>query len=291
MKAIRFWVVVLLGWLFLLYNIERLSSPINIASFVYVMTIILAALVIFFPRLQRISLPWLLLIPLPFFLGLKYWLGYRIAGGNLPITVTEICTISLTILLARQVVLPLEEIRELISDVMIGHLKRLSQSFDLGQSDMYREVRRARAHHQPLALLMVSIADETAELSVDRFIKEMQQEIVKKYISARLAQLLLRELKDYDIITQRDDHFITLLPGISREDVPEIVKILKSRAKEKLGLTLKIGAATFPEEVTFEKLVESAETHIAVAPADNHQLKDVSASAESALSQEKALIR
>ncbi len=291
MRVIRFWVVVLLGWFFLLYNIERLSSPINIASFVYVMSIILATLIIFFPRLQRISLSWLLLAPLPFFFVLKYVGDYQIAGENLPITVTEICALALTILLSRQVVLPLEEIRELISDVMLGHLKRLSQSFDLGQSDMYREVRRARAHQQPLALLMVSIADETVELSVDRFIEEMQQEIVKKYISARLAQLLLKELKDYDIITQRDDHFITLLPGISREDIPKVVKRLEIRAKEKLGLTLKIGAATFPEEVTFEKLVESAEINIGVAPADNHQLGEVPANAESALSQEKALIR
>jgi hypothetical protein len=291
MKALRFWVVALLGWFFLFYNVERLSSPINIASFVYVLTIVLGMLIILFPWLLRISLSWVLLIPMLLFFGLKYWLGYQIAGENLPITVTEICTIALTILLSRQIGLHIEEFRETISDVMIGHLKHLSRPFDIRQSDIYREVRRAREYEQPLALLRVSVADETVELSVDRFIKEMQQEMVKKYVAARLAQFLLKELKDYDIITQRDDHFITLLPGVSHKEVPEIVKGLESKAKEELGLTLKIGAATFPEEVTLEKLVESAEANIGAAPADNHQLKDVSASAESALSQEKALIR
>lgn len=291
MKALRFWVVVLLSWFFLFYNVERLSSPINIASFVYVMTAVLGILIILFPWLLRISLSWLLLTPMLFFFGLKYWLGYQIAGENLPITVTEICALALTILLSRQIGLHIDEIRETISNVMIGHLKHLSQPFDVGQRDIYREVRRAREHEQPLALLRVSIADETVELSVDRFIKEMQHEIVKKYISARLAQFLLKELKDYDIVTQRDDYFITLLPGVSRENVAKIVKRLESKAKEKLGLTLKIGAATFPEEVTFEKLVESAEANMVAAPADNHQLEEVSASAESVLSQEKALIR
>lgn len=262
MKALRFWFITILGWFFLLYNAERLSEPINIASFIYILTAALAILIILFPWVQRISLAWLFVMPLPLFFTLKMWLGYPIGGKNLPITITEICALGLTIILARRIGLGLEEFREAATSAMISHLKNLAVSFEDGQGEMYREVRRARVHQRPLALLAIAATDDSIELSVDRFIEEVQRESIKKYIVARLAGFLSEEMRDYDIVAQRGDHFITLLPGVSSEDVSGVAKKLEDAAKERLGLTLKIGVSTFPEEVTFERLVTRAEADV-----------------------------
>ncbi len=48
-----------------------------------------------------------------------------------------------------------------------------------------------------------------------------------------------------------------------RERLQEITRKLQQAAKDKLGLQLKIGMSTFPDEaVTFESMLENAETEM-----------------------------
>ena len=101
MKKLRFWFVALIAWFFLFYNLERLSEPLNIASFVYVLSAILAILIMLPLWPQELSLSWLFAASLGLFLGFKWWLGYPILGKEfLPLAVTEICCLWLTIVLA-----------------------------------------------------------------------------------------------------------------------------------------------------------------------------------------------
>ncbi|MCA9963675.1 MAG: diguanylate cyclase, partial [Anaerolineales bacterium] len=98
-------------------------------------------------------------------------------------------------------------------------------------------------------------------------IEEAQREILDAYVSARIANLLVEQLKDYDVITQRDRHFIVLLPETDNDKVSEIVDRLKRTAREQLGLEFKIGLSTFPDEaVTFERLLEQAEAKMEQTP-------------------------
>ena len=46
MFRIRSWFTAIIGWLFLLYSVERIHEPINIASFVYVQAAVLAVAII-----------------------------------------------------------------------------------------------------------------------------------------------------------------------------------------------------------------------------------------------------
>ncbi|MCA9947306.1 MAG: hypothetical protein KC449_27695, partial [Anaerolineales bacterium] len=255
-----YWLVLICLWFFFLYNIERLGEPINIASFVYVYAIICAVTVILMRPLWRTPLYWSVTMAMPPFFILKILLNYEIGGSNLPITVTEICAIGLSIILAGQMTRRLEELQDAVTSLTLGHLKQDTQPFEDGQGQIYREVRRARQYKRPVALLSVVPTEETKQMQLNRFIEEAQREILDAYVSARVASLLVEQLKDYDVITQRDRHFIVLLPETDREKVAEIVERLKRTAREQLGLEFKIGLSTFPDEaVTFERLLEQAE--------------------------------
>jgi GGDEF domain-containing protein len=260
-KRLRFWVVTTLGWFFLLYNIERISDPINIASFVYLLTAIYAILIIAYPLLQKMPLYWLFAMPLPLFFTLKIWLGYKIVDGNLPVTVTEIFILGVTAFFARQIGQGLEEFREAgISLVVSNQQSSHVQSFETGQGEIYREIQRARLYQRPLSLLAVSAKAESVKTSLDRLVKEAQDEVIKKYILAKLANFLLEQTNDCDLVTLRDDHFVIVLPEINQESIADVIKKLENAAKDNLGLELSFGVSTFPDaEVTFEKLLESAE--------------------------------
>lgn len=288
MNRLRFWVIAILGWFFLLYNIERISAPINLASFVYLLTAMYAILIVAIPWLQKLSLYWLWALPLPLFFALKIGFGYRIAEGNLPVTITEIFFLGVTTFLARGIGLGLEQFREAgIGLVLSNQQKGHAQRFETGQGEIYREIQRARLYQRPLSLLAVSAKAESVQTSLDRLVKEAQDEIIKKYVSAKLANFLLEATNDCDVVTQRDDHFVIVLPEINREGVAEVIGKLQSAAQENLGLQLSFGVSTFPDqEVTFEKLLESAETEMWSAAAA-HEIEEgeiISASSDKAVS-------
>jgi hypothetical protein len=260
MRRLRIWFVAICTWFFLLYNVERLGEPINLATFVYVFAFLAAVLIIMFPRLQKISFAWLFLGSIIPYLFLKIELGYSLRMSLLPIIVTEICAIGLSMVLAANLGRNLEGIKKTLADLTIGHMGEGATPFETGQSRIYREIRRARLFERPATLLAISASEESVEMSMDFYIQEAQREIIKQYIAARISELLVEELQDCDIVAQRNRHFITLLPETTRESAYEIIGRIKEKAAENLKLNLKVGWATFPDEaVTFESLLAIAE--------------------------------
>lgn len=260
MNRLRYLMVALFTWFFFFYNIERISKPINIATFVYLFVFVCGVLVVTLPVVQRMPLYWPFLIALPPYFFLKIYLGYEIGGTKIPITVTEICAIWLTIVLSGQIGKGLQELWKAVSDLTIGQVGKRPVRFEAGQGQIYREIRRARRYQRPAVLMAISPVEASVEHSLDRFMQEAQHEIIHQYVSARIAKLLVEHLEDSDIIVQRDKHFVTLLPETNQKRVDALVKELEAAAEKQLGLQFKIGISTFPDEaVTFGKLLEHAE--------------------------------
>lgn len=276
MRQLRYFIIALVAWFFLFYNIERLIAPINLASFVYVFAVAITVLLLLSVQLVRLALPWLFAIILPLYFAIKWLLGLEIGGANLPLTITELSAIIITTGLARMIGVQLEEWRKIVTSLTIGDLHAEHQPFETGQAQIYREIRRARRHQRSAALLAITAVDSSTEsvakrlqgTPLYRFLEEVQRETLDKYVSARIAELLVAELGDLAIVTKRDDHFVTLLPETDGDRVQEIIRKLQVASKEKLGLQLKIGATTFPDKaVTFETMLENAETEMLNAKA------------------------
>jgi GGDEF domain-containing protein len=259
MKRMRFIVAALIAWLFLFYNIERLSEPINITRVAYTFVPIMAALTILVPRLRKVPLGMLLAGPIPIFLAIKAWVGLRVWGTAIPLTVTEICAIALTTILARWVSNGLSEFEGAIARITIGQVGRLPEPFSVGQGEMYREVRRARHHQRPLMMMAIGVEEESIQVALDRMVQEAQQTMMKQYVLSGLARTLCAELEDYNIIAQRNDHFLALLPEVTSEQLIDLTGRLRKAVSEQVGVTLQIGTASFPgDAMTFESLVEKA---------------------------------
>ena len=259
MKRMRFLVSILIIWLFFFYNIERLSHPINITRVAYIFVPLMGVLAIIFSRLRKVSL-WVLLVgPIPIFLALKAWAGFRVWGTAIPLTVTEICAIALTTILARWVGNGLNEFENAIANITIGQVDRLPEPFSMGQGEMYREVRRARHHQRPLVMMAIGVEEESVQIALDRMVQEAQRAMMKQYVLSGVARTLCDELEDYDIIAQRNDHFLALLPEVTSDQLADLTGRLRKAASEQVGVNLQIGTASFPgDAVTFESLMEKA---------------------------------
>ena len=263
MKLLQAFLATAVGWFFLLYNVERLHEPINIASFVYAFAAFAAVSVLLIPRLRRLPILGLALLPLPFYFGIKAWLGYGILGRSLPITVTELCAIEVTLALVHLISRQLDGLAEAISLSFVSHLRSSSAPFELGQSEIYREIHRARRHKRPLSMLSILPYAKEASPATSSTLERMRRESLERYMQAQVADLLVDEMDDSDIVTQRTDHFVTVLPETGREEASLVAKRIEAMAEERLGLSLKIGVSSFPDqEITFDKLIESAEAEM-----------------------------
>jgi GGDEF domain-containing protein len=259
MKRMRFLVAILIFWLFLFYNIERLSKPVDIAGVAYTFVPIVAALTISVPRLRRVPLWALLGVPIPIFLVLKAWTGFPVWGMAMPLTVTEICVIAVTIILARWVSNGVGEFESAIAHITIGEVERLVEPFSAGQAEMYREIRRARHHQRPLALMAVGVEEKSIQVALDRMVQEVQRAMMKRYVLSDVARTLCLRLEDYNVVAQTNDHFLILLPEVTSEQLTDLVGRLRQVVSEQVGVTLQVGTASFPDDaVTFESLVEKA---------------------------------
>lgn len=270
MKSLRWWITILIVWLIFFFNIERITSPVNIRSYTYIYVAIVAALALVLPRLPRLPFLVLLIIPIPVFLFFKAliergdWHYNLLAGYALPLTVTQISAIVLTGLLARQIHKGLAEFEGTITHITFNHVGKLPESFSEAQGPMYREVKRARRYQRPLTVIALKVDNQAVQAALPQIVKDVQQAMMQQFVLAGIAHVLDDNMHDFDTIALRGNDFIIVLPELSAEEAPLVAQRLEKVVKEKMNINPQIGTASFPNEaVTFESLIE-----LAVANAD-----------------------
>jgi GTP cyclohydrolase III len=156
----------------------------------------------------------------------------------------------------------------------MGQVGKLPEPFSTGQGEMYREVRRARHHQRPLALMAIGVEEESVQVALDRMVQEVQQAMMRQYVLSDVSKTLCKELEDYNIIAQRNHHFLALMPEMTPAKLTDLIERLRKTVFEQVGVTLKIGTASFPDDaVTFESLVEKAVEEMRVKPESKLSLR------------------
>ena len=272
MTKLRLWIGAMAGWLFLLFNAERIHEPINIASFVYAYVAAIVALLICVRRIHGVSPYMLSALLLSLFVLCKSLIGYEVDGVHLPLTITEGCAIIVTVLLSRKVVQNIVEFERAAIDAILMRQDRQLSSFDMQQAEIYREIRRARQFNRPLALVALAPTPQSVENSLTRFMQEVQQKAVETYVHARVAEVLSDAVSHCDLIARRNSHFVMLLPETNGAGANALARRLKDAVETQLGLKLRTGIACFPEqEVTFSGLLERAESEMRQGGANSPQ--------------------
>jgi len=259
MKRIRIRVILLACWLVVFYRAEQLFEPNNFSQFTFAFVLAMVLLTLLAPRLTRIPLWFFLAAPAVVFLIFKALTGAQLVGNALPITVTELCAIVVTTLLAHWVSSAISEFETAIAHITIGRRDKVIEPAGTGHSTLYREVRRARNHQRPLALLAIAVEEKSIKVALDRMVQEAQLSMMKQYMLSGVSRTLCDKLEDCDIVVQSNDHFLVLLPETTPEDLPHLVERLRQDVSDQVGIDLRIGTASLPKDsFTFEGLLEQA---------------------------------
>ena len=271
MKRLRGKATLLACWLVFLFSIERLFSTIDISNMTYILAFVLIVTILIVPRFARIPIWALLAVPTIIILAIKAFKGDFFSSTAVVLTIIEIFAIIITVLLANWMSISIDEFENTITKITIGRREKMPESSSVGQGFIYREVRRARNHQRPLAMMAVAVDEKSLNTANDRLIQEVQLAIIKQYMLSGVSKTLCDELEDCAIIVQSDDHFLIAVPETKPEEVPIIIERLRRQVAEQVGVELSIGTATLPEDsYTFEGLVDKAngemKTSIAMQP-------------------------
>jgi len=261
MLKLRTQLGLLIIWFIFFFNIERLAEVINIASYVYILSPIISALIIFAPKLvSGLGHPWLLSLSTALFFILKYAGGYPVGGSHLPITITEMFSLYLTYYLSTGVGASIQDFEKMVTDLtfqQIGLPPRLYESTDT--EDLYREVKRCRRFGHPLSVMIIKPEYDAQQVESSRILKEIQSAFATRYVQVRLAKLYSDRLRDTDLIVIHDNEIILLLPETSEKNAKTLLEGIKNEAMSGLNIDVSCGLSNFPNHsVTLNGLLNIA---------------------------------
>lgn len=259
MWRMRFLIALLIVWFALFFSVERLSQPVDITETVYALmaAIVIAAIAI--PRLHHVPL-WLFLgASIPLFLALRISTGYPIWGAALLSTTTEVFAVAVTVIIAHFLMVEVQRCESAITHISISQSDKKPDSFSLGQGVIYREVKRARDYQRPISLMAVGIEDGSIQIALDRLTQELQRATMRQYALASVSKTLCDMFEDYNIIARMNDHFLVLLPEVTAQQLPNLIEHLRQAIAEQVGVTLRVGSASLPEDgLTFDGIMQKA---------------------------------
>jgi hypothetical protein len=217
MNQIKIWTVLTFGWLCVFFTIERLHEPMNIASFVYVVTALLAIGILSLPRVSTAAQAGLVIGSFVILLVGKAWLGYPIGGTSFPITVTEAVALWVTIVLVCRVQKSLEQLGQTARRIALADSFAASQDFEQGQVQIYRDLRLARRNQRPLSLLTVAPRLSGSGHLPDRLIHEMVEKSTHQYLRGLMAQTLSKMTSGCATVVGRNDHLVVAMPEVDEQ--------------------------------------------------------------------------
>ena len=246
-------------WLVVFYNFGRLIDPLDITAIAAAMVLIVAVLTLIVPGLAHGPAWVIMAIPILVFLALKAAAGAGILGVDTLLTITEVCAIGVTILLARWVSSAVSEFESAIAHITIGRRSQAAEPPLPGRGSIYREIRRARNYERPLALMAVAVEEKSVQVALDRMVQEAQLALMKQYALSGVSKVLCEELEDCNVVVQSNGHFLIGLPEVTPEQLPALLERLRQLVSERVGVSLKIGTASLPQDgLTFEGLQDKA---------------------------------
>jgi len=247
---------------FALGQADYLGRPIiNFASYFYLVAMIAVPLTLFFPFVTRVSA----VVPLAIWAGIYIILSllinrsYTTNAQDYSVIVLEFILLEIGIWFAHQLASQITHTESVMDELALDAFPHRSQGLDEGSERVKIEFNRSRRYQRPLSMLLMEI-DPEYQRNNKEVIKSIQYDIVNRFTSARVGQIIDDRLRQTDLVLRdRRWCYVILCPETNLSSVLLLGKRMSETVKEKTGLSVLWGVAAFPEEaLTFDDLLKKA---------------------------------
>lgn len=270
MVTLRWRIALLLGWMAVFYNIERLDiagqPTINLAPSVYVVALVIALLPLV-PVLKRNTIITLVAGTLFIYVGgsliiepERSWYGvykFRTLAGLFLLLVTAF--------LSYRVGHALEEFRQAVELLTFANPSSRVRQLHDAEEVVQVEMLGCRRKQRPLSLVLLQADPSALNMTMHRLVNEIQRSMMQRYVLATTAGFLARFLRRTDVIVQdsKPGRLIFVAPETSEEEASAMGRRIARLAEGHLGVASTFSVASFPQQaLTFEELLNVAEQRL-----------------------------
>jgi hypothetical protein len=259
MKLMRLKITILTSWLVLIFIINRLIEPMAISNAAIAFLFVIVFTMPLIPRMPA-WLKWVItILPIASLLVTKIDTGMLSGVLGFYMALIDIAVVTFTVILTNWINASLHEFESSVAQVTLGENQKKVEKETTGMGILYREVRCARNHQRPLALISIGIEEQSIDVAVKKMVEEIQLTLVKEYKLQQLSKILSEQLEDCAIVVKEADRFLAVLPETDPDELPIVLDRLRQNAISRVHIELKIGAATLPNDsYTFEGLLDKA---------------------------------
>ena len=212
--------VLLVFYLAIIFNVERLpfssQSLFQLHSFVEPLIAVSIIITFLVPRLQRLKVFFQLAFWTVVYFGFLFLFEREsgLAILNLQLILTEITILLIAVALAHDIASELREIEGSLDRLIYSTFSGRTVKLDEAGEEIKIELTRSRRYQRPLTLLVIEPETSTLREDLQPTLKEIQNNLARRYAMARISEILNREARRTDLIVKQDhpDRFILLCP-------------------------------------------------------------------------------
>jgi len=235
MKSHREWTLAALCWFFLLFNIERMAESINLASFVYFVSFLAGATMLWSRRARALPFELTATCFVVVMLIGKATLGYSVNLESFPITLLETASVVLSQYVCLKVAQHTDEFG--ITSRQLLDVLRARSVADIRDAEpiLLEEIRRARRHERPLSVVGLS-PQQVTPTALRELVRQMETSLGNEYVIGCISEILERTTKSHDLAVRVGNQLLLFLPETNEQQAEHLVRRLKDVIAEKLDI-------------------------------------------------------
>jgi len=261
-------ILYLLLLLTLLFNIERLdvagAPVINLATGVYVLTIVAVLLTITIKWIRNLPPPvFVLFWTAVLFLTKILFISKRplLGGIYTYVSFTELSLFAAAILLSHSLARNLRDIERTINSFAFAKFPKIKRVED-AQEIIQEEIYRSRRFQRHLSIIVLERQWKDVPINNKKAEQDTQRVLMREFLFSMMVRDLLTQLRQTDLLLEHNKkgRLIIVSPETDQAGVENLVERLGPLTQSET-ISNNLSTATFPEHgVTFEQLLEYAES-------------------------------
>jgi hypothetical protein len=257
-----FWTALYLAVIVVLGQTDYFGRPIiNFASYFYMAVLIGVPATLFFPSVARVTTFVPLAVWAVIYAGLTLFINRSrtTTSSEFSVIVLEAVLLEVGIWFAHQLALQIAHAESVMDELAISAFPNRAQEMEQGMQRIKIEFTRSRRYRRPLSLVIMEV-DADSQSDNGQVIRSIQHDLTNRFTSARIGQIIDDRIRQTDLVMRdRRWRYIILCPETDLPSVLLLTQRITQTIHEKTGLSVRWGAAAFPEEaLTFEDLLEKA---------------------------------
>ena len=270
------WLLALIAWILFLPCIGSIHEAYSLPAPIFGLVVLVVMLPLFCSVIRRTTHLWYAASVLAAVTAINMLDVFGNGEGNPVSPLTEAGILVFTAILSLEFARSSQDLENISAELTRLSLPHRYPDLKTAESEMERELRRARRYERPLSLVTIQ-PPEFHQIVSPIIVESVREHLTRQYALGRIAEILHNETKMTDIVSFADGRFVLLLPETKREEAIRLSNRLTQRVREVLSAELTTGMASFPsEEITLFGLMERAQTPAGASPEsdrDDYQVR------------------